>query len=460
MVLDLLHDGLTRLDADGVPQPALAAELGRPTTSSTAFRFHARPRRHLRQRPGRHRRGRDRLARAGDGGGRHLARRAVARGRQGLPRRSPTATPSTSAASPPPTPAPSASSSTTPLSVLPERPVEPGALGRRPGHRRRATSPTSTSAARGRWRPRTTATSCSTADPRTGAVDDDRAAAPTTTRTPPTTAFEDGDVDWAQVPADRATSEAVEEYGDDAFAPFQAELFFGMNVDTPALAAPRRSARRSCWPSTATRSCEAVYADLADPLATVVPAGVPGHDPDRCPACAPDPDAGRRASSPSAFPDGDVPDGAHRLRRVTGPGGDGRARGRQTSRPSASPPSCGPCRSRSTRRSSCRATRSSSASGGSAPTRRPTPTWRRCSGRRPTTTSPATGRPRWTLCSSDARASPDAAKNAERWARAEEAGARGRGRRAHRPVPHPGGRRRPCARASSTPSTAPSTGPR
>jgi ABC-type transport system substrate-binding protein len=35
---------------------------------------------------------------------------------------------------------------------------------------------------------------------------------------------------------------------------------------------------------------EAVYAELADPLATVVPSGVQGHDPDRCEDCAHDPD--------------------------------------------------------------------------------------------------------------------------------------------------------------------------
>ena len=52
---------------------------------------------------------------------------------------------------------------------------------------------------------------------------------------------------------------------------------------------------------------EAVYADLADPLPTVVPAGVAGHDPDRCPDVRPRPRARPPTSSPFAYPDGDVP---------------------------------------------------------------------------------------------------------------------------------------------------------
>ncbi len=117
-------------------------------------------------------------------------------------------------------------------------------------------------------------------------------------------AFEDGDVDWAQVPAS-SYEHAVEEYGDDAFAPFQAELFFGMNVATPALSA---QAVREAIMLAIDRDAivEAVYPDLADTLATVVPAGVPGHDPDRCPACTPDPD--RAADIISFwFPGGAVP---------------------------------------------------------------------------------------------------------------------------------------------------------
>ena len=49
-----------------------------------------------------------------------------------------------------------------------------------------------------------------------------------------------------------------------------------------------------------------MYADLADPLSTIVPAGVVGHDPDRCPRVRLRPRRGgghRRF----AFPDGKVP---------------------------------------------------------------------------------------------------------------------------------------------------------
>ena len=91
----------------------------------------------------------------------------------------------------------------------------------------------------------------------------------------------------------------------------------------------------------------------------------------------------------------------------------------------------------------CPATRSSSASAGSAPTARPTPTWRRCSARPPTTTSPTTAPSASTASSAGPGPATDAAKNAERWAAAETAGPRGRGRRPDRPVPHPGRGRRP-----------------
>lgn len=102
-------------------------------------------------------------------------------------------------------------------------------------------------------------------------------------------AFDDGDVDWAVVPAARY-GEAVDEHGDDAFAPFQAELYFGMNVRSPALGNGflRLAVQQAVDRDAIVRT---VYPDLADPLPTVVPAGVAGHDPDRCPACAHDPEA-------------------------------------------------------------------------------------------------------------------------------------------------------------------------
>jgi ABC-type oligopeptide transport system substrate-binding subunit len=117
-------------------------------------------------------------------------------------------------------------------------------------------------------------------------------------------AFEEGDVDWAEVPASRY-DDAIEAHGDDAFAPFQAELFFGMNVASKALKSdPLRQAIAFAIDREAI--VEEVYANLADPLTTVVPAGIAGHDPDRCRDCAYDPDKAKDIVE-FAFADGKVP---------------------------------------------------------------------------------------------------------------------------------------------------------
>ena len=116
--------------------------------------------------------------------------------------------------------------------------------------------------------------------------------------------FDHGEVDWALVPADRF-DDAIDDYGDDHFAPFHAELFFGMRVSSPALAnVDLRKAIAAAIDRDAI--VQAVYPDLADPLATVVPAGVPGHDPERCADCGYDPDRAK-ALVTGAFPDGAVP---------------------------------------------------------------------------------------------------------------------------------------------------------
>jgi ABC-type transport system substrate-binding protein len=114
-------------------------------------------------------------------------------------------------------------------------------------------------------------------------------------------AFEDGEVDWAEVPASRY-GDALEEYGDDAFASFHAELFFGMNVNSQSLGS---TSMRQAIQLAIDREAivEAVYPDLAEPLATVVPAGVVGHDPERCPECGSDP-AKAAGIVAFAFPDG------------------------------------------------------------------------------------------------------------------------------------------------------------
>ena len=121
---------------------------------------------------------------------------------------------------------------------------------------------------------------------------DDRAAGLRRRGRPPSTAFEDGDVDWAQVPPS-SYEQAVEEYGDDAFAPFQAELFFGMNVATPALST--QVVRQAIMLAIDRDAIvEAVYPDLADPLATVVPGWRPGPRPGPLPGLHPRPRPGGR----------------------------------------------------------------------------------------------------------------------------------------------------------------------
>lgn len=118
-------------------------------------------------------------------------------------------------------------------------------------------------------------------------------------------AFDDGEVDWATVPGEQL-DDAVERYGDGAFAPFHAELFFGMNVQSTAL---RNRQLRQAIAASIDRDAivEEVYRGLATPLTAIVPAGVAGHDPDRCTTCGYDP---ARAAElvESAFPDGEVPE--------------------------------------------------------------------------------------------------------------------------------------------------------
>jgi oligopeptide transport system substrate-binding protein len=117
-------------------------------------------------------------------------------------------------------------------------------------------------------------------------------------------ALEDGDVDWAPVPADRF-GDAVDAYGDDLFAPFQAELFFGLRADAPGFDRP---AFRQAIASAIDRDAivRAVYPDLADPLGAVVPTGIPGRAADSCAECDHDVVRARRLVD-EAFPDGDVP---------------------------------------------------------------------------------------------------------------------------------------------------------
>lgn len=117
-------------------------------------------------------------------------------------------------------------------------------------------------------------------------------------------AFEAGELDWAEVP-NEAIGEAIERYGDDAFSPFHAELFYGMNLRNETLANEglRRAISRAIDRDAIVR---AVYPDLAIALDQVVPAGVPGRADGPCPDCGFDPGAARAALA-AAYPDGGVP---------------------------------------------------------------------------------------------------------------------------------------------------------
>ena len=322
MVLDLLYDGLTRLDAAGVPQPALATEWD-ANDELTAFQFQLDPAATFSS-------GRavtpddviaslERVIAAGDSSLAALSLEAVkgfgafadgdAEHVSGLT-------------------SPSAGTVrvelTTPLSVLPSILSSPVLSVVDPATVEGDLGDVDLS---GAWTVASTEDGDLVLDNRSEdgsvetiellAYDDEDAAF---------AAFEDGDVDWAQVPAS-SYEQAVEEYGDDAFAPFQAELFFGMNVATPALSV---QAVREAIMLAIDRDAivEAVYPDLADTLATVVPAGVPGHDPDRCPACTPDPDRAADIISFCVPRTGPCPRCTSTSTRRP-PRGDGGPRGRQ-----------------------------------------------------------------------------------------------------------------------------------
>jgi ABC-type transport system substrate-binding protein len=115
-------------------------------------------------------------------------------------------------------------------------------------------------------------------------------------------AFGKGQVDWAPVPTEELGA-AKRAYGADHLTPFQAELALGLRVSTlPDLGL--RQAIAAAIDRTAI--VKAVYPDLADPLRTVLPVGVVGHDDARCPSCGHDL-ARARALLAQTYPDGQVP---------------------------------------------------------------------------------------------------------------------------------------------------------
>jgi peptide/nickel transport system substrate-binding protein len=117
-------------------------------------------------------------------------------------------------------------------------------------------------------------------------------------------AFDGGHVDWAPVPHDRY-GEAVRAHGDEAFAPFQAELLLGLRVDRAPLSDPRlRQAIAHALDRQAI--VRTVYPDHASRLDTIVP--VPLGGPGDRPAAGPGYDrAEARRLLAEAYPDGHVP---------------------------------------------------------------------------------------------------------------------------------------------------------
>lgn len=117
-------------------------------------------------------------------------------------------------------------------------------------------------------------------------------------------AFEASKVDWALVPVEQV-EEAIEAHGDEHVTPFQAELFFGLRASSPVLGnvTLRQAIAAAIDRAEVVRE---VYEHRADPLTSIVPAGVPGHDADGCAACGYDPDRAKQLLA-TAFPDGSVP---------------------------------------------------------------------------------------------------------------------------------------------------------
>jgi oligopeptide transport system substrate-binding protein len=117
-------------------------------------------------------------------------------------------------------------------------------------------------------------------------------------------AFVAGEVDWALVPTTELAS-ATEQFGDEHFVPFGAELWFGINQNDPSFADSRfRQALLHAVDRTAL--AERVFPGRL-PLDSLVVDGVPGAVADACgAACTYDPDEARRLLA-EAFPGGTIP---------------------------------------------------------------------------------------------------------------------------------------------------------
>ncbi|HEX2701523.1 MAG TPA: ABC transporter substrate-binding protein [Acidimicrobiales bacterium] len=113
------------------------------------------------------------------------------------------------------------------------------------------------------------------------------------------TDFTRGRLDWARVPPDEV-EDAARRYGDDAFRPYVAEVFYGFNLKSPKLADVRF--RQAIVAGIDRRALvAAVYHGTAEPATGVVLDGVPGHESGGCRPCDYDPERAK-ALLAAAFP--------------------------------------------------------------------------------------------------------------------------------------------------------------
>src|SRR5690349_16869974 len=245
MVLDLLYDGLTRLDADGVPQLALATKLEH-NDALDAWRFSL-------------------PADATFSDGTPLAAADVIASFEHIAKGGDDSLPALAlepivgfdafvdgkakhlAGLTAPTPHTVRIATTGPFSVLPSLLAAPemgvvkvGALDGVTGPADLDTVPLS-----GAWEVTEADADSATLEPRAAASAEGVQAAELHVygdEGKAYKAFEDGAVDWAVVPPSKF-ADATKDYGTGAFAPFQAEVFFGMNLASRTLAqAPFRKA--------------------------------------------------------------------------------------------------------------------------------------------------------------------------------------------------------------------------
>jgi ABC-type transport system substrate-binding protein len=118
--------------------------------------------------------------------------------------------------------------------------------------------------------------------------------------------FRGGQLEWSRVPPDEVAG-AADRYGDDAFRPYLAELFYGFNLKNPKFADPRfREAIIHAIDRRAITT--AIYGSTVVPMDSLVVKGVPGHVDDACGAtCAHDP-ARARALLAEVFPGASPPE--------------------------------------------------------------------------------------------------------------------------------------------------------